>query len=170
MDHLDRFAGFSALGSADKHADRIIDIIEHTPLFDDFTRDEVARLGQFMLVYKTPEGAPIILQGEIGDFMLLVMNGTVDISRTDKWDVKKRIAVVTVGQTLGEMSMLDGEPRFASCTAIESVTFALLDRAGLQKVMHEEPRLASKILMKLTFMMSQRLRQTSAKLVNYIEK
>ena len=92
---------------------RIQDISAHTPLFEDFTDDELSRLGAFMPVYQAPVGAALIVEGETGDFMMLVIEGMVDITRQDKWGNTKRIAVVTVGQTLGEMSMLDGEPRFA---------------------------------------------------------
>lgn len=66
--------------------------------------------------------------------------------------------------------MIDGEARFASCTAIEDTTYAYLSRPSLQSLIVSEPRLAAKILMKLVFMLSQRLRQTSSKLVNFIEK
>ena len=170
MNHLERFQQFESLGLAALMTQRIQDISAHTPLFEDFTDEELARLGAFMPVYRAPAQAALIVEGETGDFMMLVIEGMVDITRQDKWGNTKRIAVVTVGQTLGEMSMLDGEPRFASCTALEPTTFAILDRAGLQSAAHAEPRLATKILMKLVLMMSQRLRQTSAKLVNYIEK
>ena len=63
----------------------------------------------------------------------------------------------------------DGEPRFASCVTIEPSRIAVLTRDAMLLVLHDEPRLGSKILLKLVQLLSDRLRQTSAKLVSYLE-
>ena len=164
------FPGFRALGDATPFAAQIRSVVAHNTLFDDFAEKDLRLLGPFMRVYVAPAAGVLIREGEPGDFMLFVIAGLVDVTKTDRWGVIKRIAVVKEGQALGEMSMIDGEARFASCIAIEETTFAYLSRPALQKLINDESRLAAKILMKLVFMLSQRLRQTSLKLVNYIEK
>jgi CRP-like cAMP-binding protein len=78
--------------------------------------------------------------------------------------------VVDPGKSLGEMSMIDGEPRFASCIAAEVCQIAVLSRENLARIILEQPVLGSKILMELVLMLSQRLRQTSARLVNYMDR
>ena len=70
---------------------------------------------------------------------------------------------------LGELALLDGEPRFASCIALEPTRFAVLDRATLTWMIQHEPRLGAKILVKLVHLLAQRLRNTSSKLVTYME-
>lgn len=164
------FPGFRSLGDATPFAAQIRAVVGHNALFDDFTEADLRHLGPFMRVYVAPPGGALIREGDPGDFMLFVVAGMVDVTKSDRWGVVKRIAVVREGQALGEMSMIDGESRFASCTAIEETTFAYLSRPSLQQLITAEPRLAAKILMKLVFMLSQRLRQTSLKLVNAVEK
>ena len=164
------FPEFRALGDATPFAAQIRSVVGHNALFDDFNEADLRQLGPFMRVYVSPPGGVIIREGDPGDFMLFIIAGLVDVTKTDRWGTVKRIAVVKDGQALGEMSMIDGEARFASCSAIEETTFAYLSRPSLQKLITGEPRLAAKILMKLVFILSQRLRQTSLKLVNYIEK
>jgi CRP/FNR family transcriptional regulator, cyclic AMP receptor protein len=164
------FPNFRYLGDAVPFAAQIRAVVGHNALFDDFTEVDLRQLGPYMKVFVAPPKGVIIREGDAGDFMLFVIDGLVDVTKTDRWDNIKRIAVVRGGQALGEMSMIDGEARFASCTAIEDTTFAYLSRAALQNLITREPRLAAKILMKLVFMLSQRLRQTSSKLVNMIEK
>ena len=61
--------------------------------------------------------------------------------------------------------MIDGEPRFANCVASESVVFAVLHRDDMAKIILDYPSLGSKVLVKLVSMLSARLRQTSAKLL-----
>ncbi len=164
------FPDFESLGDGAAYADKIREVTPHNALFDDFNIDDLRQLGPFMQVYRAPAHAVIIAEGDHGDFMVFIIDGEVDVTKKDRWEMVKRIAVVLPGQALGEMSMIDGEARFATCAAIEPTTFAVLTRPALQELINDQPRIAGKIMMKLVFMLSQRLRQTSAKLVNYIEK
>jgi CRP-like cAMP-binding protein len=93
----------------------------------------------------------------------------VDVLRRNRYNYPSRIAVANAGHALGEMSMFDGEPRFASCVTLEPSRIAVLTREALLLVLQEDPRLGNKILLKLVQLLSERLRQTSAKLVSYIE-
>jgi len=68
------------------------------------------------------------------------------------------------------MSMIDGEPRFATCVAAEACVIAVLSRENLARIILEQPILGAKILMELVLMLSQRLRQTSVKLVSLMDK
>ena len=170
MDANSLFPEFEALGDGQAFAAKIREVTPHNTLFDDFTVEDLRVLGPFLQVYRAPAHAVIISEGERGDFMVFIIDGEVDVTRKDKHEMVKRIAVVLAGQALGEMSMIDGEARFATCTAIEPTTFAVLPRPALQQLIDHQPRLAGKIMMKLVFMLSQRLRQTSAKLVEYIDK
>ena len=81
----------------------------------------------------------------------------------------ERMSSVGPGLTLGEMSMIDGEPRFATCRAARPTTFAVLTRDAMAKIILDHPSIGSKILVKLVTMLSVRLRQTSAKLLQYME-
>ena len=78
--------------------------------------------------------------------------------------------MLSPGQTVGEMSMIDGEPRFASCTAAEDSLFTVLSRESLARIILEQPVLGAKILMELVMMLSQRLRHTSARLMQYLDR
>ncbi len=164
------FPDFESLGDGQPFAEKIREVTPHNTLFDDFTVGDLQVLGPFLQVYRAPPQGVIIAEGGKGDFMVFIIDGEVDVTKKDKHEVVKRIAVVLAGQALGEMSMIDGESRFATCAAIETTTFAVLTRPLLQQLIDHQPRLAGKIMMKLVFMLSQRLRQTSAKLVEYVEK
>ena len=74
------------------------------------------------------------------------------------------------GMTLGEMSMIDGEPRFATCMASQPTTFAVLTRDSMAKIILDYPGLGSKILIKMVTMLSLRLRQTSARLLRVMDE
>jgi len=164
-----RHIGCRYEGSAAPCAHQIHALVSRSPMLEDRTLDEVRRLSLYMDLWSAPAGTCVIGEGEPGDFMLLVIGGSVEVVKRDRWGMTKRIAVVRAGETLGEMSMLDGEPRFASCHLLEDATFAVLHGDHFERLIDDDPQLASRILLKLNRMLSQRLRQTGAKLVAYME-
>ena len=161
--------GLKPLGRATDYADELYGLMAKTPLFSSLDIEETKRLGSFMYIYEVPAGVTIIQEGHIGDFMLLLMSGMVDVLRRNRYNYPSRIAVAHAGHALGEMSMFDGEPRFASCVTLEYSRIAVLTRDALMLVLNDEPKLGNKILLKLVQLLSERLRQTSAKLVSYLE-
>lgn len=161
--------GLKPIGRASEYADEIHVLMSKTPLFSGLDIDETRKLGAFMYVYEAPPGVTIITEGETGDFMMLLINGMVDVLRRNRYNYPSRIAVAHSGHALGEMSMFDGEPRFASCVTLEHSRIAVLTRDAMMLVLTDEPKLGNKILLKLVQLLSERLRQTSAKLVSYLE-
>jgi len=148
---------------------RIFEMIGHSKFFSDFTREEIERLAVFMQIYRAEVGQTIIQEGDVDDNLLLIVEGRVEITKTDSHGDRRPMTVVGPGATLGEMSMIDGEPRFATCIAVEETTFAVLSRDSMVRIIIEEPALGSKILIKLVTLLSQRLRATSSNLLQYLE-
>jgi CRP-like cAMP-binding protein len=68
------------------------------------------------------------------------------------------------------MSMIDGEPRFATCIAVEPCLIAVLDRESLARIIVEQPLLGAKVLMELVLMLSHRLRATSQRLLGLLDE
>ena len=161
--------GLRPIGRASEFSEEIHVLMAKTPLFSGLDIDETRKLGAFMYVYEAPPGVTVISEGEAGDFMALLMSGMIDVLRRNRYNYPSRIAVAHAGHALGEMSMFDGEPRFASCVTLEHSRIAVLTRDALMLVLTDEPKLGNKILLKLVQLLSDRLRQTSAKLVSYLE-
>lgn len=162
-------AAFEPLGDAVAHVDRLLEIIEHIHLFEDFEHAEIDTLARYLRCYRADTGTEIIHEGEAGDFMLLLIEGSVEILKLDPRGLPQRLAVANPGKTLGEMSLIDGEPRFASCVTLEPTLFAVLDREALIRVVSEEPKIGVKILMELLMLLNQRLRSVSGELMKCLD-
>lgn len=158
------------LGNAQKMVPRLFEMIGHSKFFVDFTQENVEQLTSYMKAYKAEPGDLIIREGDVDDFMLFIIEGRVNIVKTDSHGERRPMTIVGPGGTLGEMSMIDGEPRFASCIALEATTFSVFSRDSMVKIILEEPGLGSKILIKLVTLLSQRLRATSSDLLQYLER
>ena len=159
-----------SLGEARKMVEKLFDMIGHSKFFIDFTHDDVELLSDFMNMYQADAGEMIIQEGDVDDYMLFIVEGRVNIVKSDSQGEVRPMSVVGPGSTLGEMSMIDGEPRFATCIAIDSTTFAVLSREKMVRIIMEEPALGSKILIKLVTLLSQRLRSTSSDLLHHLER
>jgi CRP/FNR family transcriptional regulator, cyclic AMP receptor protein len=165
-----RLSQLESLGDATPFAGKLHGLIKFSPLFENFNRTEIELMCGFMRVYRATPGIEIIGEGESGDFMILLIEGRIEVFRQDRWKSPRLIALIDPGQSLGEMSMIDGEPRFASCFAGETCLLAVLSRESLARIILEHPILGAKILMELVLMLSQRLRHTSSRLVGYMDK
>ena len=164
-----QLANLEYLGDAIRFAPQIHALIPKCPLLENFSPGEVRLLAHFMEVFRAQAGMEVIREGEGGDFMLMVIEGRVDVHKRDRWNTPQPIAQVEAGRTLGEMSMIDGEPRFATCVALEPTLVAVLDRENLARIIVEQPLLGAKLLMELVLMLSQRLRATSERLLGLMD-
>jgi len=165
-----QLAHLEHLGDAARFATQMHALIPKAALLENFTPQEVQLLSHFMDVYRAPEGAEIIREGDGGDFMMMLIEGRVEVRKRDRFNTPQLIAVVEPGRTLGEMSMIDGEARFATCVAAQAALVAVLDRESLARIIVEQPMLGAKILMELVLMLSQRLRATSDRLMELLDE
>ena len=116
------------------------------------------------------EGETFIKEGDTQntDHMLLLLGGEVTVETI----TVSRVAPVTVtvlgpGSLIGEMGLLDGEPRSASCTASTDVRAAVLTRAALEQLMQDDSAVAAKLLLAVSLRIAQRQRDTADKLKLY---
>lgn len=100
--------------------------------------------------------------------LLLVLEGEVAVDASSPGPHGSvPISVLGAGSVLGEMSLLDGAPRSATCTAITEVRAAGLARRGLERLLDEHPRVAAKLLAGLAQRMAERLRAMAEQLQMY---
>lgn len=172
-----RAAGLELLGPTERLSQQP-GLLHHSSLLQDFTPAEADILGQAMLRVRARPGQRLIAEDESSDWMMLLLAGTVDVgkrkigSEADRDDPANitRLAVVKEGAVLGEMSMLDGEPRYASCWALSEVEAAVLTRAAVAGLIKNHPGVGAKLLVKLTQLLAQRLRNTSSQLVRALQR
>jgi len=157
------------LGEGSAYAGAIFGLVGRSQFFAEFTREDIDVLASYMHIYKAKPQNTILQEGETGDYMLMLIDGEVDIFKTNLLGGQQYLTSVKAGATLGEMSMIDGAPRFATCIALRNSTLGVLTRDNMGRIIHDKPQLGSKILIKLVTLLSQRLRQTSAQLLQYLK-
>ena len=172
-----RSAGLELLGPCERLSQQP-GLLQQSPMLQDFTPDEADVLGRAMLRVRARPGQVLIAENDASDWMMLLLSGTVDVGKhkvdpeTQKQlqDENARVAVLRPGAVVGEMSMLDGEPRYASCWALGEVEAAVLDRRGVAALIREHPAVGAKLLVKITQLLAQRLRNTSNQLLRLLPR
>jgi CRP-like cAMP-binding protein len=171
-----RNAGLEVTGCCERLS-RWPGLLESSSLLEDFSPDEADVLGSLMLHVRAQPGQMMIREGEISDWMMLLLRGTVDVGKRMGHDAEARvrgdnarIAVLRPGAVLGEMSMFDGEPRYASCWALSEVQAAVMDRIAVARLIKVRPEIGAKLLVKLTQLLATRLRNTSTQLVKQLRQ
>jgi hypothetical protein len=112
-----RLAQLEYLGDATPFASRLHAMLPYWPLFENLNLAEIGLLSQFLQVFRAQVGQEVIREGDAGDFMMFVIEGSIQVFKQGNNDAPRLIAVVGAGKTLGEMSLIDGDPRSASCIA-----------------------------------------------------
>jgi CRP-like cAMP-binding protein len=158
-------AGLEVVGTCQAMSRRGPQLLRNAALLEDFSPAEADKLGAAMILVKAHPGRVIITEGDTGDWMLLLLQGTVDVTKRSLRGEVSRLAVIRPGAAIGEMSMLDGELRYATCVAIDEVEAGVLTRGAISGLIRDEPAVGAKLLVKLTQLMAQRLRNTSNQLV-----
>ncbi len=140
-------------------------LISHTALTE-LSLDDARKIAQRMHTRSIKKGAVMVQEGtSANNYMLLMLRGEgVVQSESLKKSDALLLGVVGAGHIIGEMGLLDGEPRSATCTAFTDVEVALLDRAALMDLIAQEPATGCKLLAALLQRTSSRLRVTNKKL------
>jgi CRP/FNR family cyclic AMP-dependent transcriptional regulator len=142
---------FARLWGADRH------VVALSP-------DELRRMSEYLDFVQVPGSQEVISQDELGDYMVVVLEGTLAVDRGQPWGGKTRLAEAHAGDMLGEMSLLDAGARFSSCVTLTPCTLAVVEAKRLDEMIAQEPRLGVALLASLSRRLSLRLRQVSARL------
>lgn len=167
--HNDIFASLKLIGTGKAFQDDLCGMIETTQMFRDFVWHDIEALSGYMQAYEASDGITLFREGEKGTYMCLIIKGKITVYKEDHNDKKKIVATIGSGKTLGEMAIIDGEPRSATAIVTEPTTLTILTETNFLRIVSEKPALAAKILLKVARLLSQRLRQTSGQLVDYLE-
>lgn len=140
---------------------RIRAVLGHDSILSRVGEEEAEYLAGFMTCYRAPADTLLIREGETSGFLVFIIDGAIEISKARPDGGKAQLARLGPGDTLGEMSLLDGEPRSADCVAVEPTTFAVLNRGILDLLLHQNPGLVNKLLTQIILILSERLRLAS---------
>ncbi len=140
---------------AGRSSDARIEHLRRVPLFRECTDEELRRIADISRIVETPAHTVVTEMGSPGDSFFFIIDGQVS--------VQTPVGVgdlLRPGDFFGEMSLLDGEPRSATVTAITDLRLLVIDRLHFWRLLSETPDLVRRILVVLSRRV-RRLEQTN---------
>jgi len=125
---------------------RLLRGIEMVPFFAPITKAELLRLANNATLHNFEDGQTIFSEGDLGRSIYVVLQGKVRIFIRDHYGRALELAMLAVGDFLGEMSFLTGRPRSANATTVVSSLLIEIGYASLKSLIKAQPR-AKKILL-----------------------
>jgi CRP-like cAMP-binding protein len=107
-----------------------------------------------------PGNTTVFKQGDKGDALYIVKTGKVNILVRTSSGVDSVLATLGKGAVIGDMAIIDEQPRSASVATVQETTFLIITKEDFRRLLSDSPEVGFSIL-KLT---TERLRTTNAHL------
>jgi CRP-like cAMP-binding protein len=130
-----------------------LDALRKVGLFKGLSRRSLVRIDQVSDVRTAHDGETLVEQGETGTEMMVVLSGTAVVRRGNR-----KVSELGIGESFGEMALLDRQTRSATVTAAGPVEFLVIDGRAFRKLLTKVPGLTDSLLATL----SVRLREAHA--------
>jgi CRP-like cAMP-binding protein len=147
-----------------QHFERVL-LLTKVPLFACLRTDQLSCLAPLLEPVVWPKGVRVFDMGEIGLELYIITAGRVGISIDPDPSRQVFISELKAGDSLGEMALIDNEPRSATAHVLEDTQALALDNEKFQGLLLSYPELGIGMLRAL----SQRLRALSPILVKQIK-
>lgn len=172
-----------------------LNILKKAKLFKKLSDDDIFELAQKMYYCEFEKDSTLVYEGEMGNELYIVVEGTVEVSVKAQSKIHNKggngevltetnstktsyeeqspediaVARIEAADFFGEMSMLEQEPRSASCRARSNVKALVLKSKDFLDLIEKKPNLAGKILWNMLETTSERLMSTNSFVTQLIQ-
>ena len=133
------------------------ELLRNVSLFSSLDERELDRLIQATTTRRLASKEVLFRKGDPGNQLFGVLTGSLKVTGvgTDGKDVVFRL--MRPGEVVGEIALLDGEPRSATVAAVEATSLVTLHRRDFVPFLEQHPRAA----IRLAAVMAERVRRLS---------
>lgn len=130
-------------------------------LFGGIALDALKRIQPLLKERDCPAGEFVVREGDHGGTLFFISGGSVEILKhvPGSADDLRRLAVLGVGDTFGEMEVIDIQCCAASVRALEDTTLLTLTNSDMYRIYEDNVETFALILMNMAREISRRLRR-----------
>jgi CRP-like cAMP-binding protein len=140
--------------------DTVTSLLAQTELFGNLAPDALEQLANRFHTAQFKRGQTIYERGDAGNALYLIRSGQIRFSVVSGDGRELSVRVAKSGEIIGEIAVLDRQPRTASAVALTAVTAHSLSRTEFDRLLLQEPQLARNAI----DFLCQRLRDTTDQL------
>jgi len=143
----------------------IREILKSTPLFGEFTPEEIEQFVDLCDVTTVKAGELVVRQDELGDSMYVLVGGAAKVTHhRDGRDIE--LATLACGDFFGELALVDEGVRSADVMANGDATLIRITQAVVSAVAGIYPTAAFKFLVAVGRILVSRLRQSNQRYID----
>jgi CRP/FNR family cyclic AMP-dependent transcriptional regulator len=128
-------------------------------IFADLDDKSLLELGRLFKEKIFDQQEIIFEEGSIGNTMMIITSGE---------EAEEALVILKKGDVFGEMALLEDLPRSATTIAHTNVITLEISREDFLNYIHKNSEIGVKILLKLSRILSSRLRETDVKLKTFV--
>jgi CRP-like cAMP-binding protein len=136
----------------------LVRTLRRLPLFTDLTEAELAAIAERVTVRRFDRGEIVFSEGDACGELLIVRDGSVKLLKTAANGRQQLLSVERAGNSLSEISALDGQPYPATAETMSATTLLRVEAESFRKICLQHPAVALKVIKAL----GHRLRRMSS--------
>ena len=129
---------------------RELSFLQQVPMFSGLNNESLQLLLGRSRKLKFRKAAALLTEGETGESLYVIVKGKVKIFVSDENGNEMTLFVEGPGSYIGEISLLDNEPRTASAVTLEACEIISISKASFKEVITENPDIAFEVINELT--------------------
>ncbi|KAF1080076.1 MAG: Methyl-accepting chemotaxis protein [Candidatus Rifleibacterium amylolyticum] len=134
-----------------------IQFLQQVGLFKSLSEKALLDLAAVTIEQIFPAKTTVFKEGDKGDALYIVKSGKVNILKRNSAGIDSVLVALGKGAVIGDMAIIDEQPRSASVATIQDTAFLILTKDDFRNLLANVPEIAFQIL-KLT---TERLRATN---------
>lgn len=156
-------------GAGPAHRDALCEMLDGAELCAGLGWEEVQTLSDYVTAHEADAGCELFAEGTPGGSLYILISGRVETRKEGESSRRTVISVESSGRSIGEMALIDGEPRSATCVVTDPSMLLCLTRDNFRRLGEKHAALALHLTLRIARQMSRRLRATSGQLVEHLE-
>lgn len=143
----------------------LVEKLQESQIFNNVDADDLKALIDIMEKREYPAGTVMMRRGELGDSMVEIIEGHIRIFTEDSAGNEVTLVVRGPGEVVGELSLIDDQPRSASVAAETDLKVLELKRTAFLEFLADRPKVGMQMMLTLT----GRIRYTTDYLQQVVE-
>ncbi len=144
----------------------IANFIVKIDFFKELDESEIKQLAEKMIVQNYNSGIFLFKENKNREAVYILYAGDVELLKKTPQSEQKRLAYFSMGEMIGEGAFVDDSPHSTSARTVTACTVFSLSRNDINVIFTENPALGLKISIRLTKVISQRMRNSNTRFVN----
>jgi len=144
-----------------------LEMKQELSLFHFLEEEDLVDLPCYFDLRELKAGETLCREGDPCEFVAFIVSGRLEVKKQTEFEGKQVIlGVYSKGSIVGELCILDGQPRALTAVAIEDTTLVTLSRESFDRLLREHPELGVKFLKGMLVTVSIRLRKSFDRLAS----